>query len=132
MVMPSQAVGPSSTFASLESPSQHFEGKKSKDTESASDSLRYPTPFEMEDPYSDSDEILDDFEYGEIFDKRFYRVEYDFVGRSTLELTVRAGDILTLIVPRDLEGNEEWWLMSNTSGQQGYVPSNYMIKAEYL
>nr|CAB3239231.1 dynamin-binding protein-like [Phallusia mammillata] len=86
----------------------------------------------LQDPYSDEDEMLDDLEYGEISHKQYYRVEYDFTARSTLELSVKSGEILTLIVSRDLEGNEEWWLMSNSSGHQGYVPSNYMIKAEYL
>ena len=82
----------------------------------------------------EADEMLDDTEYGETATnpKKFYRVEFPFTARTTLELSVQEGDMLTLIVPHDLEGNAEWWLMADNKTKQGYVPANYMVKAEYL
>lgn len=60
-----------------------------------------------------------------------YRAEYDFNARTELELTVRRGDILKVIMQHDVDNNPEWWLCA-AHGKQGYIPSNYLTKAEYL
>ena len=95
-----------------------------------------PSPVDVDNAFDDEEEMLSDVEYGEVGGvkkkKEFFLVEFDFISRSALELSVKPGDILTLIVPHDVEGNVEWWLMANVEGKQGYVPANYMTKAEYL
>nr|XP_009861636.1 dynamin-binding protein-like [Ciona intestinalis] len=88
--------------------------------------------------FEEEEEMMDESEYGDVthancdVNKEYYRVEYSFIARNKLELTTEAGEMLGLLVPHDLENNNEWWLMSSASGQQGYVPANYLTKAEYL
>ena len=49
------------------------------------------------------------------------RALYDYQGDNQYELTIRAGDILTI------EGNEEgWYSGKNQAGQFGRYPSNYV------
>jgi len=46
---------------------------------------------------------------------------YDYQADNQYELSIRAGDILTI------EGNEEgWYSGKNQSGQFGRYPSNYV------
>ena len=61
-----------------------------------------------------------------------YRLDFHFSARSTLELSVREGEIVDLVDSHDMDGNTEWWLVANAEGKQGYVPANYMSKIEYL
>ncbi|XP_043283380.1 dynamin-binding protein-like [Venturia canescens] len=59
----------------------------------------------------------------------FYYGAYDYHqdgNDSTLSIT--KGQALKLIKKHDEEGNEEWWLMRNRDGKEGYVPSNYLEK----
>nr|XP_039264334.1 dynamin-binding protein-like isoform X2 [Styela clava] len=98
------------------------------------------TDSDIIEAFAEEDEIFDDTEYGEVPAtgtsptpaKQHFRAQFDFTARSDLELTVHTGDIVKLIVAHDTDGNPEWWLVSNSDGKQGYVPSNYLTKAEYL
>lgn len=50
------------------------------------------------------------------------RALYDYQADSSYELTIKAGDILTV------EGNEGgWYTGRNQSGQFGRYPSNYVV-----
>lgn len=61
-----------------------------------------------------------------------FRLDYAFAARSTLELSVKEGEIVDLIEESDMDGNREWWLVSNSEGKQGYVPANYMSIVQYV
>lgn len=50
---------------------------------------------------------------------------YDFTARSSHELSLRAGEPVQVVEPRDKRGNAEWSLVE-VRGQRGYVPSNYL------
>jgi len=65
-------------------------------------------------------------------DRQKFRLDFHFSARSTLELSVREGEVVDLVEQHDMDGNVEWWLMANAEGKQGYVPANYMSKIEYL
>ena len=65
-------------------------------------------------------------------DRQKFRLDFQFLARSTLELTVREGELVELVEEHDMDGNSEWWLVANADGKQGYVPANYMSKIEYL
>ena len=51
------------------------------------------------------------------------KVLYAYQGQNESELTISENEILTIV-----EGTGDWWLVRNNSGQQGYVPSNYVEK----
>jgi len=51
------------------------------------------------------------------------RVEYDFTGESTSELSVKAGEIVTV-----LKDDEPWSLIRKANNEEGYVPSNYITQ----
>ncbi|KAB5571408.1 hypothetical protein PHYPO_G00224650 [Pangasianodon hypophthalmus] len=50
---------------------------------------------------------------------------YDFMARSSHELSLRAGEPVRVVEPHDKKGNAEWSLVE-VRGQRGYVPSNYL------
>ncbi|KAH6669337.1 P-loop containing nucleoside triphosphate hydrolase protein [Halenospora varia] len=51
-----------------------------------------------------------------------YRVLYDFAGQSANEITLKTGDLVTVVQKE----NNGWWLAKTTSGQQGWAPSAYL------
>ena len=83
--------------------------------------------------FDQEDEMLDDTEYGAVGGsgvsvKQSYRVEYTHSSRSPLELSIRRGDIVSVILKYDKSGNSDWWMVANKQGTQGYVPHNYLKK----
>lgn len=50
---------------------------------------------------------------------------YDFSARGNHELSLRAGEVVSVIEPHDKRGNSEWSLVE-ARGRRGYVPSNYL------
>eukprot|EP00013_Stygamoeba_regulata_P005937 CAMPEP_0177633582 /NCGR_PEP_ID=MMETSP0447-20121125/2915_1 /TAXON_ID=0 /ORGANISM="Stygamoeba regulata, Strain BSH-02190019" /LENGTH=465 /DNA_ID=CAMNT_0019135253 /DNA_START=116 /DNA_END=1511 /DNA_ORIENTATION=+ len=52
------------------------------------------------------------------------KVLYDFVGESSYELTLRAGDIVQVLSSED-EAGDGWW-QGSVNGQIGYFPGNYV------
>ncbi|KYQ52690.1 Dynamin-binding protein [Trachymyrmex zeteki] len=56
----------------------------------------------------------------------FYYAMYDFAGNMPGTLPVTNGQALRLLRPHDEKGNDEWWLVENRNGKQGYVPRNYL------
>ena len=59
-----------------------------------------------------------------------YQAIYDFASRTPLELTIHEGELLQIVQMHDNDGNGEWWLAVNNAGQRGYVPAQYVYKAE--
>ena len=52
--------------------------------------------------------------------------KYDYSARNNTDLSIKRGDLLYIMNSDD----EDWWLArAKHSGQEGYVPSNYV--AEY-
>ncbi|XP_012232658.2 rho guanine nucleotide exchange factor 38-like [Linepithema humile] len=56
----------------------------------------------------------------------FYYAMYDFAGNMPGTLPITTGQALRLLRPHDEKGNNEWWLVENRDGKQGYVPRNYL------
>ncbi|KMQ96659.1 dynamin-binding protein [Lasius niger] len=56
----------------------------------------------------------------------FYYAMYDFAGNMPGTLPITNGQALRLLRPHDEKGNNEWWLVENRAGKQGYVPRNYL------
>ncbi|XP_051019357.1 rho guanine nucleotide exchange factor 37 [Acomys russatus] len=52
---------------------------------------------------------------------------YPFVARSTHELSLQAGQPVTVLEAQDKKGNPEWSLVE-ANGQRGYVPSNFLAR----
>lgn len=52
---------------------------------------------------------------------------YPFVARSTHELSLQAGQPVTILEAQDKKGNPEWSLVE-ANGQRGYVPSNFLAR----
>ncbi|XP_052598231.1 LOW QUALITY PROTEIN: rho guanine nucleotide exchange factor 37 [Peromyscus californicus insignis] len=52
---------------------------------------------------------------------------YPFVARSTHELSLQAGQPVTILEAWDKKGNPEWSLVE-ANGQRGYVPSNFLAR----
>lgn len=52
---------------------------------------------------------------------------YPFVARSTHELSLQAGQPVTILEAQDKKGNPEWSLVE-VNGQRGYVPSNFLAR----
>ncbi|XP_055447511.1 dynamin-binding protein isoform X1 [Psammomys obesus] len=59
-----------------------------------------------------------------------YFAVYTFKARNPNELSVSANQRLRILEFKDVTGNAEWWL-AEVNGKKGYVPSNYIRKAEY-
>ncbi|XP_037353945.1 dynamin-binding protein isoform X3 [Talpa occidentalis] len=59
-----------------------------------------------------------------------YFAVYTFTARNPNELSVSANQRLKILEFKDVMGNTEWWL-AEVNGRKGYVPSNYIRKAEY-
>ncbi|XP_026186987.1 rho guanine nucleotide exchange factor 37 isoform X2 [Mastacembelus armatus] len=51
---------------------------------------------------------------------------YDFMARGNHEVSVRAGEPVSVLESHDKRGNPEWSLVQVRSGKRGYVPSNYL------
>lgn len=52
---------------------------------------------------------------------------YPFVARSTHELSLQAGQPVTVLEAQDKKGNPEWSLVE-ANGQRGYVPSSFLAR----
>ncbi|EFN85007.1 Dynamin-binding protein [Harpegnathos saltator] len=63
---------------------------------------------------------------------KFYYAMYDFAANIPGTLSVTNGQALRLIRPHDEKGNDEWWLVENREGKQGYVPRNYLQSSAKL
>ncbi|CDQ89044.1 unnamed protein product, partial [Oncorhynchus mykiss] len=50
---------------------------------------------------------------------------YDFMARSSHEVSLRAGEPIRVLEPHDKKGSCDWSLVE-VRGQRGYVPSNYL------
>lgn len=53
---------------------------------------------------------------------------YPFVARSSHEVSLQAGQPVTVLEARDKKGNPEWSLVE-VDGQKGYVPSSFLAQA---
>ncbi|KAG6941057.1 Rho guanine nucleotide exchange factor 37 [Chelydra serpentina] len=51
---------------------------------------------------------------------------YAFTARSPQEVSLQAGQPLTVLEPHDKKGSKEWSLVE-VNGQRGYVPSSYLM-----
>ncbi|XP_056667432.1 rho guanine nucleotide exchange factor 37 isoform X2 [Monodelphis domestica] len=51
---------------------------------------------------------------------------YPFVARSNYEVSLQAGQSVTVLERQDKKGNPEWSLVE-VNGQRGYVPSNFLV-----
>ncbi|KAK9541927.1 hypothetical protein VZT92_001938 [Zoarces viviparus] len=72
-----------------------------------------------------SEEIATNWASGED-DHVVARVEYDFLGASEEEISVRAGDMLNL-APKEHQPKVRGWLLASVDGQTtGLVPANYV------
>ena len=55
-------------------------------------------------------------------------VLYDFEAQDKAELSVRAGQVVTLLCAHDRIGCQEWWLVQTSDSKKGYVPATYLAK----
>ncbi|KAK1333552.1 hypothetical protein QTO34_005937 [Cnephaeus nilssonii] len=69
-------------------------------------------------------------ESSEALGNQVYFAVYTFKARNPNELSVSANQRLKILDFKDVTGNTEWWL-AEVNGKRGYVPSNYIRKAEY-
>lgn len=53
---------------------------------------------------------------------------YPFVARSSHEVSLQAGQPVTVLEAQDKKGNPEWSLVE-VNGQRGYVPSSFLARA---
>ncbi|GAB5567250.1 rho guanine nucleotide exchange factor 37 [Prionailurus iriomotensis] len=53
---------------------------------------------------------------------------YPFVARSSHEVSLQAGQLVTVLEAQDKKGNPEWSLVE-VNGQRGYVPSSFLARA---
>ncbi|XP_042306101.1 rho guanine nucleotide exchange factor 37 isoform X2 [Sceloporus undulatus] len=51
---------------------------------------------------------------------------YTFTARSSHEVTLQAGQPVTVLEPHDKKGSKEWSLVE-VNGQRGYVPSSFLV-----
>lgn len=52
-----------------------------------------------------------------------YVGKYNYLSRANSDLAFKKGELLYILETDD----EDWWWASNTLGQEGYVPSNYVV-----
>ncbi|KAM9313204.1 rho guanine nucleotide exchange factor 37 [Gastrophryne carolinensis] len=52
---------------------------------------------------------------------------YPFAARSQFEVSIMAGEPVSVLEPHDKEGRPEWSLVE-VNGRRGYVPSSYLIR----
>ncbi|XP_066211633.1 dynamin-binding protein isoform X1 [Saccopteryx leptura] len=76
------------------------------------------------------DDKNEDAESSEAEGSQVYFAVYTFKARNPNELSVSANQRLKILDFKDVTGNTEWWL-AEVNGRKGYVPSNYIRKAEY-
>lgn len=62
---------------------------------------------------------------------QIYYALYAFSARCANELSISANERIRILAFQDMTGNNEWWLGETDGGRRGYVPSNYIRKAEY-
>ncbi|KAL5007498.1 hypothetical protein ScPMuIL_016304 [Solemya velum] len=60
-------------------------------------------------------------------DDSLYFAEYSFESRSANEVSLFEGQVVSVLLKEDLEGNSEWWLV-DADGTQGYTPAIYLKK----
>ena len=48
--------------------------------------------------------------------------KFDYLSRTNNDLGFKKGDLLYILSTDD----KDWWLASNTSGKEGYIPSNHV------
>ncbi|XP_036192261.1 dynamin-binding protein isoform X4 [Myotis myotis] len=72
----------------------------------------------------------EELESSEALGNQVYFAVYTFKARNPNELSVSANQRLKILDFKDVTGNTEWWL-AEVNGKKGYVPSNYIRKAEY-
>lgn len=72
----------------------------------------------------------EELESSEAEGNQVYFAVYSFKARNPNELSVSANQRLKILEFKDVMGNTEWWL-AEVNGKKGYVPSNYICKAEY-
>ena len=51
---------------------------------------------------------------------------FSFEATADNELSIRVGQVLKILKHCDDEGNTEWSYCQDQSGNQGYVPTNYL------
>ncbi|XP_055980567.1 rho guanine nucleotide exchange factor 37 [Sorex fumeus] len=54
-------------------------------------------------------------------------VAYPFVARSSHEVSLQAGQLVTVVEAQDKKGNPEWSLVE-VDGRRGYVPSGFLVR----
>ena len=59
---------------------------------------------------------------------QFYYAAYDFEGTGMNMLSLKIGQVVLVLQQQDTQGNPEWWLVEDRSGNKGYVPGNYLSK----
>jgi hypothetical protein len=57
-----------------------------------------------------------------------YVAIFDYDARTKDDLTIRKGDLLEITNKK----NTAWWKAKNESGQEGWIPSNYVAKRDSL
>lgn len=45
-------------------------------------------------------------------------------------MTIKEGEVLLVLEKEDKNGCKDWWLVQNSNGFKGYVPSNYVYLLE--
>jgi len=55
--------------------------------------------------------------------------KYDYMAREMSDLTIKKGELIYIVDDKE----EGWWLVkTKSSGQEGYIPSNYIAKFQSL
>lgn len=85
----------------------------------------YKQVFDSHSLHSHDSSINEDI-YEEIPDFQYVCVEYDLAASNENTLGVQKGQVLMLVQKHDLQGNDEWWLVRDREGHEGYVPANYL------
>ena len=57
-----------------------------------------------------------------------YIAIFDYDARTNDDLTIRKGDLLEITYRK----SNAWWKAKNESGQEGWIPSNYVAKRDSL